>query len=320
MTTLAGGLSAGDYFEGAFGQRDLIFFPYFFDNFADPYAPFTLPSLPAAGGTVRLNGTSNFVSALDVVGTLELAKALSAGGAPLNFVPGNARLIAHGTILPANSLTGLTRTDRIDLPDLAVTPTVIGATAAGLQIPLAAGGAATLAAHPTDSPTIAAALSSSGAGSRIDFLPGLAANGQAAPFATTAYLDFGKSQLSAATTFINGPSLAGPAAGSALIVSGTQQAFALAARVLIGASETVVLEDPHYRGARQVFVAHGAHVRGCRVDAEGLVPSALPEMAGLITTSSAASVARASARLASSSAASSIVGTTATPFAPSSAR
>src|SRR5690242_7835179 len=34
-------------------------------------------------------------------------------------------------------------------------------------------------------------------------------------------------------------------------------------------------------GARQVFAAHGAHVRGCRVDNEGLVPSALPEDARL---------------------------------------
>ena len=66
-----------------------------------------------------------------------------------------------------------------------------------------------------------------------------------------------------------------------LIVSGTQQAFALAARVLLGPTETVVLEDPHYRGARQVFAAHAAHVRGCRVDADGLVPSALPDNARL---------------------------------------
>ncbi|HEY6986452.1 MAG TPA: PLP-dependent aminotransferase family protein [Rhodanobacteraceae bacterium] len=66
-----------------------------------------------------------------------------------------------------------------------------------------------------------------------------------------------------------------------LIVSGTQQAFALAARVLLEPAETVVLEDPHYRGARQVFTAHGAHVRGCRVDADGLVPSALPDNARL---------------------------------------
>ena len=66
-----------------------------------------------------------------------------------------------------------------------------------------------------------------------------------------------------------------------LVVSGTQQAFALAARVLLEPGDTVVLEDPHYRGARQAFAAHGAHARGCRVDADGLVPSALPESARL---------------------------------------
>jgi GntR family transcriptional regulator/MocR family aminotransferase len=66
-----------------------------------------------------------------------------------------------------------------------------------------------------------------------------------------------------------------------LIVSGTQQAFALAARVLLEAGDTVVLEDPHYRGARQAFTAHGAHARGCRVDADGLVPAALPSSARL---------------------------------------
>jgi GntR family transcriptional regulator / MocR family aminotransferase len=66
-----------------------------------------------------------------------------------------------------------------------------------------------------------------------------------------------------------------------LIVSGTQQAFALAARMLLEAGDTVVLEDPHYRGARQVFAAHGAHARGCRVDADGLVPAALPGSARL---------------------------------------
>ena len=66
-----------------------------------------------------------------------------------------------------------------------------------------------------------------------------------------------------------------------LIVSGTQQAFALAARVLLESGDTVVLEDPHYRGARQVFATHGAHARGCRVDNEGLVPAALPSSARL---------------------------------------
>jgi len=66
-----------------------------------------------------------------------------------------------------------------------------------------------------------------------------------------------------------------------LVVSGTQQAFALAARVLLDDGATVALEDPHYRGARQIFAAHGALVRGVRVDAEGLVPAALPARARL---------------------------------------
>jgi GntR family transcriptional regulator/MocR family aminotransferase len=66
-----------------------------------------------------------------------------------------------------------------------------------------------------------------------------------------------------------------------LIVSGTQQAFSLAARVLLETGDTVVLEDPHYRGARQAFTAHGAHARGCRVDGDGLVPAALPATARL---------------------------------------
>lgn len=66
-----------------------------------------------------------------------------------------------------------------------------------------------------------------------------------------------------------------------LIVSGTQQAFALASRALLETGDTVVLEDPHYRGARQAFAAHGAHARGCRVDADGLVPAALPTSARL---------------------------------------
>lgn len=66
-----------------------------------------------------------------------------------------------------------------------------------------------------------------------------------------------------------------------IVISGTQQAFALAARVLLDEGDVVVLEDPHYRGARQVFAAHGARIRGVRVDNEGLVPAALPNRARL---------------------------------------
>lgn len=65
------------------------------------------------------------------------------------------------------------------------------------------------------------------------------------------------------------------------VTSGTQQAIALASRVLLAHGDAVVIEDPHYRGARQIFVAHGARVRACRVDAEGIVPAALPARARL---------------------------------------
>ena len=61
-----------------------------------------------------------------------------------------------------------------------------------------------------------------------------------------------------------------------LIVNGTQQAFALAADVLLDTGDRMLLEDPHYQGARQVFAARGATIRTCRVDADGLVASALP--------------------------------------------
>ena len=70
-------------------------------------------------------------------------------------------------------------------------------------------------------------------------------------------------------------------ADDVLVISGTQQAFALASRVLLDDGDSVVLEDPHYRGARQIFAAYGARVRGVRVDEEGLVPSALPNQARL---------------------------------------
>ncbi len=62
-----------------------------------------------------------------------------------------------------------------------------------------------------------------------------------------------------------------------LIVSGTQQAFALAAEVLLDDADKVVIEDPHYQGARQILQAAGAELIGCRVDSEGMVVGELPE-------------------------------------------
>ena len=67
------------------------------------------------------------------------------------------------------------------------------------------------------------------------------------------------------------------AAEDILIVSGTQQAFALAADVLLDEGDRVVIEDPHYQGARQILQAAGADLLGCRVDGDGLVVGDLPE-------------------------------------------
>jgi len=61
-----------------------------------------------------------------------------------------------------------------------------------------------------------------------------------------------------------------------LIVSGTQQAFSLAADVLLDEGDRIVMEDPHYQGARQLFQAHDAKIVPCPVDNEGIVVSALP--------------------------------------------
>jgi GntR family transcriptional regulator/MocR family aminotransferase len=60
-----------------------------------------------------------------------------------------------------------------------------------------------------------------------------------------------------------------------LIVSGTQEAFALSAQVLLDPGDRVAIEDPHYRAASRVFHAHGLLVEGIPVDAEGAVCAAL---------------------------------------------
>ena len=62
-----------------------------------------------------------------------------------------------------------------------------------------------------------------------------------------------------------------------LIVSGTQQAFALATEALLDEGDRVVIEDPHYQGARQILQAAGAELVGCPVDADGMVVGELPE-------------------------------------------
>lgn len=64
-----------------------------------------------------------------------------------------------------------------------------------------------------------------------------------------------------------------------LIVNGSQQAIALAARVLIDEGDSAVIEEPHYFGAWQELAAHGARLVSVATDLEGLICGDLPTQA-----------------------------------------
>jgi GntR family transcriptional regulator / MocR family aminotransferase len=55
-----------------------------------------------------------------------------------------------------------------------------------------------------------------------------------------------------------------------VVTAGSQQALDLVARTLLDPGDRVLLEEPHYLGARRVFQAAGAKIVVGRVDAEGL--------------------------------------------------
>jgi len=60
-----------------------------------------------------------------------------------------------------------------------------------------------------------------------------------------------------------------------VIVSGTQQALDLLCRVLLDRGDRVLIEEPHYLGARSAFLAAGARLIAAPVDEEGMrVPPA----------------------------------------------
>src|SRR5436309_10489439 len=65
-----------------------------------------------------------------------------------------------------------------------------------------------------------------------------------------------------------------------VVVNGSQQALDLAARVLLDPGDSVVVEEPHYLGARRAFLAAGASLVPVPVDADGLDPARLPRPAG----------------------------------------
>lgn len=59
-------------------------------------------------------------------------------------------------------------------------------------------------------------------------------------------------------------------AGQVVVVSGSQQALDLVARLLLDPGDEVLVEDPGYQGIRASLLGHGALVRPVAVDAEGL--------------------------------------------------
>lgn len=61
-----------------------------------------------------------------------------------------------------------------------------------------------------------------------------------------------------------------------IVVNGTQQALDLIARVFLDPRDRVVIEEPHYAGAREVFLAAGAELVVCPVDHDGLEVERLP--------------------------------------------
>ncbi len=61
-----------------------------------------------------------------------------------------------------------------------------------------------------------------------------------------------------------------------VLTSGTQQALDICARLLVGAGDRAIVEDPGYEVAAAAFRAAGARVRPGRVDRDGLDPARLP--------------------------------------------
>lgn len=67
-----------------------------------------------------------------------------------------------------------------------------------------------------------------------------------------------------------------------IVVTGSQQALDLIARVLIEPGDGVAIEDPSYQGTREVLRAAGARLHASPVDRDGLDPVSLPDSARLV--------------------------------------
>ena len=67
-----------------------------------------------------------------------------------------------------------------------------------------------------------------------------------------------------------------------LVVSGSQQALDLIARILIEPGDVVAVEDPGYPAAVAAFRAHGARIAPIPVDDQGIRTDSLPRKAKLV--------------------------------------
>jgi DNA-binding transcriptional MocR family regulator len=67
-------------------------------------------------------------------------------------------------------------------------------------------------------------------------------------------------------------------ASTVCITSGCQQGIDLAAKVFVGAGDTVLVEQPSFLGALEAFRARGARVIGVPIEADGLRVEALPAL------------------------------------------
>jgi GntR family transcriptional regulator/MocR family aminotransferase len=61
-----------------------------------------------------------------------------------------------------------------------------------------------------------------------------------------------------------------------IITNGSQQALDLIARILIDPEDGVVLEEPHFEGAREAFSAAGARIIAVPVDRDGIQVTKMP--------------------------------------------
>jgi GntR family transcriptional regulator/MocR family aminotransferase len=67
-----------------------------------------------------------------------------------------------------------------------------------------------------------------------------------------------------------------------IIVSGSQQALDLVARILVEPGDPIAIENPHYNGTREALRAAGASLLPVPVDREGLDPAKLADTARLV--------------------------------------